>query len=107
MKQYLTEIEATYRAIDGSFDKALAKAKNAKEKKQLIASRDAARDAYWIAVDSSLKDNSIFVKKIHTDLKASNLKLKSSLKKLDSISDLINVMEEAVRLAASIAALAA
>jgi len=104
---YLLEIEATYRAIDNSFDKALKACKTQKDKKMLIASRDAARDAFWTAVDSNLSDDSVFVKKIHKDLNSANKKLKTSLKNLDDVSTLINVIEEAVRLAASLAALAA
>lgn len=104
---YLTEIETTYKTIDGSFDKTLKACKNSKDKKMVIASRDAARDAFWIAVDSNLVDNSVFVKKLHKDLNSANQRLEMSLKKLDDVSELINVMEETVRLAASPARLCA
>lgn len=104
---YLTEIEATYKAIDGSFDKTLKACKNSKDKKMVIASRDAARDAFWSAVSSNLVDNSVFVKKLHKDLNSANIRLKRSIENLDDVSELINLMEETVRLAASLAALAA
>jgi hypothetical protein len=104
---YLSEIEKTYATVDRGFGKALAACATAKQKQLLIASRDAARDAFWKAVASELADNSVFVKSIHRDLKAANAALKKSLASLEDVSAVLNAIAEAVRLAASLTALAA
>lgn len=106
-KNYLADIENTYVIIDGSFDKILAGCKDEKQRQIVISGRDSARDAFWAAVSSNLKDNSVFVEKIHKDLKEVNSQMQKSLKNFKDIVTFVGVMEEAVRLAASLAVLAA
>lgn len=105
--EYLEEIESTYLTIDQNFDVTFAKCANDDEKTMLVATRDAAKTALWTAVNANLQTNSTFVEKSFQDLKNANLKLKKSIQQLKDISTLINTMEEAVRLAAAVAALAA
>lgn len=105
--EYLSEIETTYRTIDKSFDKVIAECKSEEEKKMVVASRDAARNAFWQAVDTNFSVNSVLVERARNDLSSVNKKLKGEIESLKNIALLVNVMEDAVRLAVSLAALAA
>ena len=103
----LAKIEATFKAIDDNFDVVYAKAASDEEREMLSASRDAARDAFWAAVSSDLEKNSPVIAGITADLDVANEKLKQSLANLADVSVAIKAMEEAIRLAAALAALAA
>ena len=104
---HLARIETTYTTIDKGFENALAKCSTDEERETLVASRDAARDAFWAAVSANLEAESPFVTKLSADLDKANKKLERSLANLANVSAAIRAMEEAVRLAAALAALAA
>ncbi len=105
--KYLAEIERTYSVLDDSFQEALEKCGSRKEKELLTASRDAARDAFWHAVASDLCDNSAFVRSILNDLEAANDSLEESMRTLNDMKKVLDIVEKSVRLAASLAVLAA
>lgn len=105
--KYMAEIEKTYQAIDSNFDTAFKECKADKERKALTSARDAARDAFWSAVASNLANQSDEVEQQYCNLKNANNELDDSLRELKDIATLINVMEEAVRLAAKLAVAAA
>ena len=102
--KYLAEIEKTYQTIDNNFDIAFKKCKTDKERKALTSARDAARDAFWAATASSLEHNTEDVKQQYDKLKEANKNMKDSVQKLKNVATVINAMEEAVRLAAALAA---
>lgn len=105
--EYLAEIENTYQVIEQNFDRAFAKCADENEKNMLISGRDAAKTAFWTAVGANLKSDSPSVEKTLNDLKSANVKLKKSLKQLNDADHIIKALEEAVRLAAALAAMAA
>lgn len=102
----LDRIEETYKVIDEGFDGAWAKAATDEERELLVASRDAARDLFWAVVSADLEKNSPLITRIVEDLDVANDNLKKSLANLADVSVVIKAMEDAVRLAAALAALA-
>ena len=105
-KTRLDRIEETFKVIDEGFDEAWGKTSTDEERELLAASRDAARDLFWAAVSADLEKNSPVVSRLVADLDAANDNLKKSLANLADVSAVIKAMEEAVRLAAALAALA-
>lgn len=105
--KYLEEVESTYIIIDESFDAIYAKCASNEERASLSDLRLAAKVALWETVSSQLQLNSSDLESIFNELQFTNIKLKKSLDELKSVATIINVMEESVRLAAKIAALAA
>lgn len=104
--KYLAEIEETYRTIDDNFEQVFAECAGDEEKNNLISARNGAKNAFWIAVKGNLAENSPSVESIYQDLKKANLKMKDSVRKLKDVNTAISAMEEAIRLAAAVAAMA-
>ena len=102
----LTEIKRTYQLIDDNFD-AIYAAGNAAQKATLIASRDAARDAFWKAVAENLTDDHELVTQTFDELKATNDQIKKDLQGLQDIAGFLNTLAQGVKLAAALASLAA
>ena len=105
-KTRLEMIEETYKVIDENFDATWDKASNDDERELLASSREAAREVFWSVVSADLDKNSPVVRRIVEDLDVANDNLKKSLANLADVSVAIKAMEEAVRLAAALAALA-
>ena len=106
-KENLAKIEETFKTIDENFDLVYAKASTDDEREMLSASRDAARDAFWAAVSADLGKSSPLIDKLSDDLDSANARMKESVANLADVSAVIKAMEEAIRLAAALAALAA
>lgn len=104
--QYLAEVELTYSLLDENFDGMYEHASLA-ERQQLRQLHAAARDVYWRGVSSALQDGNQVVHDIYTDLSAANQQLKDLMKDLQSISALLSLVKQAVRLAGSLVTLAA
>ena len=105
--KYLEEVESSYLIIDESFDEIYAKCANDEERTALSDLRTAAKVALWETVSSQLQLNSAELDNSLKELQLTNIELKTSLNDLKSITTIINVMEESVRLAAKVAALLA
>ena len=104
--KYLAEIEKTYQTISANFDEIFAKCQDDAEKDNLISARNGAKNAFWIAVQGNLTENTDTIEKAYQSLQDANHKMTNSIEKLEDISTAINAMEEAIRLAASVAAMA-
>ncbi len=102
----LEEVKKTYRLIDDNFDTVYAQC-NADQKKQLIASRDAARDAFWRAVAENLTDDHGLVAQTYADLQAANKKIQDDLEGLQNVSAFLDTVAQGVKLAGALVTLAA
>jgi uncharacterized protein (DUF3084 family) len=105
-KTNLARIKKTYRLIDDNFDAVYTKSTD-KQRKELITARDAARDTFWRAAASDLSDNNSLVKSISKDLETTNKQIEQELKNLQNVVGILKVITQAVKLAASLAVLAA
>ena len=104
---YLKEVEKTYNIIEENFDATFAKLATNEEKELLVSARDAAKKAFWSAVKNRLGSGTPMIDRACADLAGTNNKLAKSLKRLDDVKTAIKLVEEAVRLAAALAAMAA
>lgn len=104
--KYLEEIEKTYQTICANFDKIFAQCETDEEKDNLISARNGAKNAFWIAVQGNLAENNDAIEKAHQALLDANQKMIDSIDKLEDVNTAINTMEEAIRLAAAVAAMA-
>jgi hypothetical protein len=104
--QYLAAVEDTFDAVDKNFDALYALCETADEKQSLRSVHAAARDAYWRAVASALRDGSPFVREIYDDLTQTNQKIRELMANLQNASAFLSLVKQAVRLAASLVTLA-
>ena len=104
---YLDEIENTYNAIEDNFDAAFAKCADKGQKDLLMSARDEAKKAFWQAVAGDLKSRSPLAERACAELKKANSKMLAAMKNLDDAKALISAVEQAVRLAVAVAAMAA
>ena len=102
----LAEIKRTYRLLDDNFD-TIYSACDDDQKKALITARDAARDAFWKAVAEDLTDNHDLVAHTLEELQDTNDQIDKDLKKLEDVSEILETVTQAVKLAAALAVLAA
>jgi type I site-specific restriction endonuclease len=77
------------------------------QRKQFVAIRDSARDAFFKAANTRLEDNNALIEQIRKDLKTTTGQLKTALDNLTMIEETLKKLAEAVKLAASIVTLAA
>lgn len=103
--KYLSEIESTYKTIDANFDKVFAQCSDDAERDHLISARNGAKNAFWIAVQGNLAENSA-VEQAYKSLQEANRKMTDFIQQVEDVNTAINAMEEAIRLAASVAAMA-
>lgn len=104
--QYLAAVEETFDSVDKNFDALYALCETADEKQALRSIHAAARDAYWRAVASALRDSSPFVREIYEDLTQTNQKIRELMANLQSAGAFLSLVKQAVRLAASLVTLA-
>ena len=106
-KDILAQLKSTMDQLENNFDDLYAAAKTDDDRTDLRHRLTAARDAYWMAVDRGLKDHNQFVNDLADDLVAQNRALAAQIKSLKDFTTFLDIATEAVKLAASIAALAA
>jgi hypothetical protein len=105
-KALLASVKDAFFTIDRNFD-TLFSAADSDGKKMLMASRDAARDAFFKAVSSTLSDNNVLVQSLKVDLDDAVAQVQKELKSLKNIAETIGTVAQVAKLAASITALAA
>jgi len=103
----LAAIKQMYFLIDDNFDSVYSQCKTGEQKQQARDVRDGARDAYWRAVAADLSDDTNLVNSIRNELQAANKEIKDSLDDLKDIVAFLKVATEALKLACSLALLAA
>jgi hypothetical protein len=103
----LSEIKRTYDLIDSNFDAAYQKCETDDQRKQLVALRDSARDAFWKSIAENLSDNHALIDKSLNDLKTTNDNIQAAVKSLQNISAFLNMVTQGVTLAAAVVTLAA
>jgi hypothetical protein len=103
----LSEIKRTYDLININFDAAYQKCDTDAQRKQLVALRDSARDAFWKSIAANLSDNHVLIEKSLNDLKTTNDKIQDAVKSLKDISAFLNMVTQGVTLAAAVVTLAA
>ena len=103
----LAEVKKTYQLIDDNFYALYAKCTSDDQKTNLIALRDAARDAFWKAVAANLTDNHGVVTQTYSDLQAANDQIQKDIDGLKDVSDCLETLTEAVKLAGALVTLAA
>lgn len=102
----IAQIERSFYLIDTNFS-TLYEAANDDMRRTLIATRDAARDTFWAAVDRSLEDNHELVQSIRAQLDDANEQLAAMIAEMNWISETIDLITEIVKLASSLATIAA
>ncbi len=105
--QIKKEIGDLYLHLERNFSKIHGKCQTEAQKKEFLNLYSAARDAFWQAQARTLADNSATVQSIRKELKDTTKQVKSSTKKLKDIVAFLNLVKEAVKLAAAVASLAA
>jgi hypothetical protein len=106
-KEILAQLKDTMDQLEDNFDALYAAAPDNQAKEDLRQRLTASRDAYWMAVDRGIKDRNDFVNSLADDLAQQNKDLGKEIQNLNNFSQFLGVATEAVKLAASIAALAA
>lgn len=102
----LDQIEKTFDLIDDNFDALYAQC-SAAQKPQLMSLRDAARDAFWKAASENLADDHDLVQQTAQELQTVNGQIQQDVSSLQDISAFLNTLTQAVKLAATLATIAA
>lgn len=105
--QTMLAVERTFRLIDEHFSHTLSNVPRNQDRQRIISVRDAARDAYWKAVEGQLGNDSTHVQRVRADLKSANLALEQSLGDPDNTVRLLQAMNQAVKLSTCLTSLAA
>jgi len=103
----LAAIKNTYDQIDDNFDTLYAECTTADQKQQLKSLLASARDAFFAATAKSLTDNNPTVDALTKELQDTNADLDEQLTDIKDIVAALNLCTEALKLAASLATLAA
>ena len=103
----LAGIKQTYDQLDDSFDAIYAKCQTDAQKKQLRSLFASARDTYFAAAAKTLTDKNSTVDALTKQLHDVNQQVQEQLDGLKDIVAVLNLCTEAVKLAASLATLAA
>lgn len=103
----LAAIKATWRFLDDNYDELYAACETQDQRDRLRNLHMVARDAFFAAIAARLEDDNQVVQGIRKDLAAANAASKKSLAGLKKIVDVLQLLTQAVRLAGSLAALAA
>lgn len=101
-----SQIEETWFALRRGYAGAYAKCTTDRQRHDLTADRDGARDAYYLAIRKSFDEADAFVVKTKAQLANANAKLKSALDDMQNIKDTLSAITSAVQLAAALAAMA-
>ena len=104
--QTLLAVERTFRLIDENFQETLSNTPDDQDRHRIVSVRDAARDAYWKAVESHLGNDSVPVQRLREDLKTANQTLEASLADRANPAELLLNLTQATKLATSLTALA-
>jgi uncharacterized protein YfbU (UPF0304 family) len=103
----LAGIKKVYDQLDDSFDALYAKCQTDDQKRQLRSLFASARDTYFAAVAKALIDKNATVDALTKELHGVNDQVQGQLDDLKDIIAVLNLCTEAVKLAASLATLAA
>jgi DNA-binding transcriptional regulator YhcF (GntR family) len=104
----LKAIQKTFQLLDDNFSELYtADGITDFEKSVLISARDAARDTFWSAASKQLEDNHMLVVQVREELTAANDELENMIEEMESISKTIDLIGQVVKLASSLATIAA
>ena len=103
------QIAATFGSLDDNDNYRLAygKCTSPEQQHQLIQLRDAARDAYFKAIADGLDADTPMVRELTAQLTVTNNQITTMLKNLTDIVAFLKLTSDAIKLAASVVALAA
>lgn len=105
--QTMLAVERTFRLIDEHFTQTLSNVPRNQDRQRIISVRDAARDAYWKAVETQLRSDTTHVQRVRADLKSANRVLEESFGDPNDTVRLLQAMNQAVKLSTSLTSLAA
>lgn len=98
-------IKETWFTVRDGFGDTYAAATTEEQRKVLVADRDGARDAFYLAMGKLIDETDGYVQKTKTELIKANSKMKSSLESLKSIVKTLGAISEAVKLSAALASM--
>lgn len=103
--KYLEEIENTYQIIATDFDQLFARCQDDEKKDELISARNGAKNAIGVATKADLPADSSAIEPSLKSLQDANKKMSQNIQESPNINTVISAMEEAIRLAAVVAAM--
>ncbi len=103
----LAAIKQTYDQLDDSFDALYTKCLTSEQKRQLRSLFASARDTYFAAAAKALTDKNLTVDALTKQLHDVNTQVQTQLDSLKDIVAVLDLCTEAVKIAASLATLAA
>jgi hypothetical protein len=103
----LAAIKATYDKLDDSFDDLYSKCATDAQRVQLRSLLNSARDTFFAAAAKALTDNNPLVDTLTKQLQDVNTQVHAQLTSLTNIVATLDLITEAVKLAAPLAKLAA
>ncbi|HLH51035.1 MAG TPA: hypothetical protein VKV96_16975 [Roseiarcus sp.] len=103
----LAEIKKVYDQLDDSFDALYAECQTDEQKRRLRSLFASARDTYFAAAAKALTDKNATVDALTKELHGVNDQVQGQLADLKNVVEVLNLCTEAVKLAASLATLAA
>lgn len=99
------EIELAWFTIRERFDDLSLMAPTAEARKRLLADRDGARDAYYLALSKAFDQGDAFVKNTLKALKDANADLKKALADLKDLVAVLGLIASVAQLMAALAAM--
>jgi len=98
-------IKTTWFTVQDNFGKAYDAATTREQRDILLSDRDAARDAFYLAMVNLIDETDAYVKRTKADLTAANKAMKDSLRSMQDVVKALGQISEAVKLAAALASM--
>lgn len=98
-QSYRAEVEVTCRSLEEHYKTLYEKCVSPEQKTQLRNTYSAARYAFWKFDETEPAVKSDHAKSTYNDLKITNSRITTMLKKVDDIAEFLSLAAEAVRLA--------
>jgi hypothetical protein len=99
-------IEDNWFTLRRSFDDAQQRLNTKADRDRLLADRDGARDAYYVARGKDFDEQDAFIKKTKKELKDAINYMKAELETLQNMANVLKAISSATKLAAALAGMA-
>lgn len=98
-------IKVAWFTIRDGFGELYVRAETDDQRRNLVADRDGARDAFYVALRGKFEEDDAFVSKTRTQLTAAQRRLREDLEDLRDVRGALDLVSSIVKLMAALAAM--
>lgn len=100
------EIKATWFMMQDEFGRLQGACTTDKQRNTVLSQRDAARDAYYLALNKIFEESDAMVKQFTGELRQANKDMKAALKQMEDVVTVIAIVSEAIKISSALASMA-